>query len=87
MGLPSIVTDINGSREIIVENENGIIIPPKDTDALLDAMYRMMTDRKALSFMASNARNMVGSRYEQGYVRQCLLDFYDAVMPDSSDDV
>ena len=87
MGLPSIVTDINGSREIIVENENGIIIPPKDTDALLDAMYHMMTDRKALSFMASNARNMVGSRYEQGYVRQCLLDFYDAVMPDSSDDV
>ena len=87
MGLPSIVTDINGSREIIVENENGIIIPPKDTDALLDAMYRMMTDRKALSFMASNARNMVGSRYEQGYVRQCLLDFYDAVMPVSSDDV
>lgn len=37
--------------------------------------------------MASNARNMIGCRYEQGYVRQCLLDFYEAVMPETSDDV
>lgn len=87
MGLPSIVTDINGSREIIVENENGVIIPPYDTDALFEAMQRMLTDKKAWSYMASNARNMIGCRYEQGYVRQCLIDFYEAVMPETSDDV
>lgn len=85
MGLPCIVTNINGSREIIVENENGIIIPPQDTEALYDAMLRMMTDKKALSYMVSNARNMIGSRFEQGFVRQCLFDFYDAIMPDNSD--
>lgn len=87
MGLPSIVTNINGSREIIVENENGVIIPSHDTDALFEAMQRMLTDKKAWSYMASNARNMIGCRYEQGYVRQCLLDFYEAVMPETSDDV
>lgn len=85
MGLPCIVTDINGSREIIVENENGIIIPPQDTEALYEAMLRMMTDKKALSYMVSNARNMIGSRYEQGFVRQCLFDFYDAIMPETPD--
>lgn len=85
MGLPCIVTNINGSREIIVENENGVIIPPQDTEALYDAMLRMMTDKKALSYMVSNARNMIGSRFEQGFVRQCLFDFYDAIMPDNSD--
>ena len=34
MGLPQIVTDINGSKEIIVNEENGIIIPPKNENAL-----------------------------------------------------
>lgn len=29
MELPSIVTDISGANEIIQQNENGIIIPPK----------------------------------------------------------
>ncbi len=29
MGLPSIVTDINGSREIVVEGRNGIVVPPR----------------------------------------------------------
>lgn len=80
MGLPSIVTDINGSREIIVENENGMIVPPRDVDALFVAMRRMTSDDRRRSYMASNARNMIGCRFEQGFVRQCLLDFYDTIL-------
>ena len=80
MGLPSIVTDINGSREIIVENENGMIVPPRDTDALFVAMRRIIIDDRRRSYMASNARNMIGCRFEQGFVRQCLFDFYDTIL-------
>lgn len=80
MGLPSIVTDINGSREIIVENENGMIVPPRDADALFVAMRRMLNDDRRRSYMASNARNMIGCRFEQGFVRQCLFDFYDTIL-------
>ena len=80
MGLPSIVTDINGSREIIVDNENGYIIPPRDTDALFAAMRRMMNDNRRRSYMASHARNMISCRFEQGFVRQCLFDFYDLIL-------
>ena len=84
MGLPSIVTDINGSREIIVQNENGYIIPPRNEDSLLAAMRQMMNDDRRRSYMASNARNMIGCRFEQGFVRQCLFDFYDVIMPEVS---
>ena len=80
MGLPSIVTDINGSREIIVENENGYIVPPQDADALLNAMRRMLNDSRRHSYMASHARNMIRCRFEQGFVRQCLFDFYDVIL-------
>ena len=34
MGLASIVTDINGSNEIIIDGENGVIVPPRDEEAL-----------------------------------------------------
>lgn len=80
MDLPSIVTDINGSREIIVEGENGVIIPPHDANALFDAMLNMMKNKDIREKMAGNARQMVASRYEQGFVRKCLYDFYDEII-------
>ena len=80
MGLPSIVTDINGSREIIRQGENGVIIPSHDANALLDAMLKMMKDKDAREKMAGNARQMIASRFEQGYVRKCLYDFYDEIL-------
>lgn len=40
MNLPSIVTDINGSNEIIIPGENGIIIPAKDEETLYQAMKK-----------------------------------------------
>ena len=76
MSLPSIVTDINGSREIIFEGKNGTIIPPKDMKALYEAMKRMVEEPEWREKMAGNARKMVGDRFEQSFVRKCLFDFY-----------
>lgn len=82
MGLPSIVTDINGSREIIRQGENGVIIPSKDADALYEAMLNMVNDNASRDRMADNAREMIASRFEQGFVRKCLYDFYDEILKD-----
>lgn len=80
MGLPSIVTDINGSREIIVNNENGLIIPSKDENALFEAMKWMIEHPEDRLRMSQNARPMVAERFEQGYVRQCLKDYYREIL-------
>lgn len=76
MGLPSIVTDINGSREIILEGQNGTIVPSKDVDALYEAMKKFLLHREATKKMADNSRALIASRYERKYVHQCLKDFY-----------
>ena len=80
MGLPSVVTDINGSREIIRQGENGVIVPSKDADALYEAMLDMVNDNASRDRMADNAREMIASRFEQGFVRNCLYDFYDELL-------
>lgn len=80
MGLPCVVTDINGSREIIHDGENGVIIPSKSEDALYESMKRIYINNVERERMAKNARPMIASRYEQSFVRQCLYDFYDEVM-------
>lgn len=81
MGLPSIVTDINGSREIIIDGKNGTIIPPRDADALYQSMKTFLKQPDKRTQMASNARPLVVSRYEQSYVRLCLKEYYREILP------
>lgn len=80
MGLPSIVTDINGSREIIIDGKNGVVIQPKQTETLQRAMEMFVTDHDLVEKLSVQARPMVASRYEQGYVRQCLKDYYKEIL-------
>ena len=79
MELPCIVTDINGSREIIVHDENGVIIPAKDEDALYEAMKVMLLDADKRNRYTANARKMIEDRFEQGFVKRCLLEFYEEI--------
>ena len=80
MGLPSVVTDINGSREIIIQEENGLIVPSKDAGALYEAMKRMLLDTTARETMAAKARPLIGSRFEKSFVQKCLMDFYEEIL-------
>ena len=80
MDLPCIVTDINGSREIISQGENGIIIPSKNEELLYKAMKQMITDEKGRKKMTGNARKMIADRFEQSFVRQCLYDYYEEIL-------
>lgn len=76
MGLPAIVTNINGCNEIIVEGENGTIIPPKNTKALQAAMTKMLTDNTWRLQLQQKARPMIASRYDQQLVWDALLEEY-----------
>jgi glycosyltransferase involved in cell wall biosynthesis len=72
MGLPSIVTDINGCNEIIEEQKNGMIIPVKSVAPLYNAMEVMLKDKQ----MRLNARDMITNRFEQKVVWEALLNEY-----------
>lgn len=80
MGLPAVVTDINGSREIIIHGKNGLIVPSQNTDALYEAMKQMLIDNSARKRMAENARPLINSRFEKSFVQGCLLDYYESII-------
>lgn len=76
MGLSSIVTDINGSNEIILPNENGVIIPSKDEEALYRAMENFLLHPEEVQRMAGKARSMIASRYDRKILWEALLKAY-----------
>ncbi len=76
MGLPSIVTDINGCNEIIENNINGILIQPKNTESILHAMEQILSNADLQFSLQKNARISIVSRFEQHTLWQSLLDEY-----------
>jgi glycosyltransferase involved in cell wall biosynthesis len=76
MGIPCIVTDINGSNEIIVHEINGLIIPVKEIISLRGAMERLVEDKILYQTIKTNSRNMIVSRYEQKFIWNLLLEEY-----------
>ncbi len=80
MALPSIVSDINGCNEIVIEGENGLIVPAKNQSELKKAMCRIWEDSALYLRLRENSRRLITSRYEQSVVWDALLEEYHTIL-------
>ena len=76
MGLPSIVTDINGCNEIIRESVNGKIIPVKDTKSLYKAMVSFLENYQLRDSLGNESRKIIKENYEREVFWKELLEEY-----------
>ena len=86
LGLPAIVTNINGSNEIVEDGVNGKIIQaPLDNNGMrvndiTNELYTMMKwffhHPEDVKRMGENARPIICERYEQHNVWKALLEYY-----------
>jgi len=76
MGLPSIVSNINGCNEIIIDNYNGIIIPVKNEITIFDAMQLLLKDEMIYHSLQSNARKSIENRFNQEVVWKAIVEEY-----------
>jgi glycosyltransferase involved in cell wall biosynthesis len=76
MGLPCIVTDINGCNEIIQNGKNGIIIPVKSVIAIEEAVLQLKNTKDYYNILRHNASEMIKARYEQNLVWNAILKEY-----------
>lgn len=80
MGLPCIVTDINGCNEIIIEGQNGLLVPVKNAKILKEKMLLLTQDKKLYRTLQSNARRLITERFEQKYVWHEIYREYQLLM-------
>jgi glycosyltransferase involved in cell wall biosynthesis len=56
-GLPIIMTDVGCAGELIIDGKSGIIIPPRDERALIEAMRKVLTDKEKREALSAGAIN------------------------------
>ena len=63
-GLPVIAIRVGGIPEAITDNETGLLIEPKDSRALTEAIVRIMKDTELRKRLGSNARDYVRKNFD-----------------------
>ncbi len=76
LGVPCIVSDINGCNEIIQDHRSGLLVPAKNAEALYEAMKALAVNSEERSNYAVRARDYIVDNFDQQTIWMELLREY-----------
>ena len=62
-GKPIITSNVTGCRDVVIDGKNGIIVSPKNSDELFQAMKKMVQNKKIRLAMGKEGRNFVKKNF------------------------
>jgi len=78
-GRPLVATDVGGAREVVVDGDNGLIVPPRDSRALHDAILRVARDVHLRERLAARGPSSI-ARFSVARMVRGHLDLYEAAL-------
>ncbi len=79
-GLPVVGTDVNGINELVVNGDTGLLVPPRDTEAIANALARLLQDREMRVDMGQRGQMRIKTEFNIRDTTRQLEDFYARVM-------
>lgn len=75
-GRPLVATDVPGCREICRQGESGLLVPPRDAQALAAALGRLLADPDLRARMGKRAREIVERDFSSEIINAQTLALY-----------
>lgn len=75
-GLPVVATRVGGNGELVEEGKNGLLVPPRDPEALAAPLMRLLREPHQRRAMAAQSRRLVEQHYDQATTTQRYLALY-----------
>ena len=75
-GVPVVATPVGGIRETVVDGQTGLLVPPRDPEALAAGIRRLLGDRATAGRMATEARIQARERYSVERMVERTLELY-----------
>ena len=80
MQLPIVTTDSPGCRETVIHEETGLLIPTRDTGALVEAISRLIDDPKARGRFGDRSRELAKSRFMLQEITSRYMALYERIL-------
>ena len=75
-GKPVVSFDIDGAREVVLDGETGMLIPPRDVARLEEAMEVLVTDAALRQRMGAHGRELCRDRFRHQTMTQSIRELY-----------
>jgi len=75
-GRPIVTTDATGCREVVIHNENGILIPPRNAKKLAEALILLCQDRALCERMGTASRRRAELHFADTLIHAQTLALY-----------
>ncbi len=75
-GIPLVVTDVRGCRQVVDDGANGLLVPVRDPVALAAAIRRLGDDGALRSRMGAESRRIAEARFDERRVVAFVMDTY-----------
>lgn len=79
-GLPLVTTDATGCREAVEAGQNGLLVPPRDPEALAAALRPLIRDAGLRRRMGARSREIAEGRFAADAIHRAVLGVYDALL-------
>ncbi|MBD2563156.1 MULTISPECIES: glycosyltransferase family 4 protein [Nostoc] len=76
MGLPVVTTDIRGCREAVVHGKTGLIVPPKNSGKLAEALKILLSNYELRQAYGKASRERIEVQYDEELVFKRLNNYY-----------
>jgi len=75
-GRPIVTTDMPGCREIVRHNENGLLVTPRDSKSLANALKILVNDAELRAKMGARGREIVEAEFSEEIVVNQTMEVY-----------
>jgi glycosyltransferase involved in cell wall biosynthesis len=79
-GRPVVATPVGGTPELVTDGETGLLVPPRDPEALAAALRRVLDDPELARRLGEAARARVAERFSAAEQERRILALYDDVV-------
>jgi len=79
-GRAIVATDVPGCREVVNHELNGLLVRPRDTGALADALQRLLSDPTLRIKMGTAGRRKAEAEFDVAAVVRATLDVYRKIL-------
>ncbi len=80
-GIPIVTTNVPGCRDVVIHELNGLLVPPRDPEALAHAIEKLVNDISLRDTMGNAGRKIALEKFSLDHILEQTLTVYSQAFP------
>ena len=80
LGKPIVASSVGGIIDLVKNGDNGILVPPRDSDALAEAILKLIRNKNLTQELGKNGKSKVYPEYDTFVMIRQIEDLYERLL-------